>query len=362
MIKHILIFLLLICSHSLVAGSDSTNFFYGMKYRQMLIVPHTSDLKPFAGTMPLALQFEFGKLSTKQSSWEQCNCFSMTGFSVGMTNFANKKQLGQSFDFTLFTEVFLSTKSQRQHSVRAGSGVSYLTRPFEDSENPQNYFYSSHIGFNLQLGYQISFTLNDFWTVNAALMMNHISNGGMKKPNRGMNFPGVDISFRYSTKKLTLPDFNKNESIDKRLKYWIQPFTFVQTGAWDYGFDIENKPGIGLNLAALKPLSRLSQLGIGVEMVYDGLFKEYDQKIEFVRFDPFSCAVNIQHNLVFKKAVFTNLVGYYIYRQHPFQNHQFYQRYSLHFKMSERIYPGISLKTHGSAAEYLAISIATLFN
>lgn len=352
----------IIWANILFANSDSTQNFYGLRYRQMLIVPHTSDLSVFSGTMPSALQFEYGRITSRKSSWDQCNCFSLTGFTLGTTNFNNSTQLGRSFDFTLFTEAYLFQTSKLKQNIRAGAGISWLTRPFSEEGNSQNYFYSTNIGFNLQLGYVLSFKLNDYLNLNAALMMNHISNGGMKKPNRGMNFPGIDISVNYSTGNLFLPDFKRSPLHDNRLKYWIQPFIFMQTGSGDYGFDIEFKPGIGLNLAVLKPLSKISNLGVGTELVYDGLFKEYDRKIEFVRFDPFSFALHVQHNLVFKKAVFANQFGYYIYRLHPFQSHEFYQRYSLHFKASERIYPGITLKAHASAAEYLAVSVAMQMN
>lgn len=343
-------------------SKDSINTFYGLRLRQMQIVPHADNLRIFSGTRPRSFQFEFAKMNLSKQSWQQCNCLNNTGFLLGYTDFGNRMQLGQAYEFALFTEPYLAISEKSWSSIRAGAGISYLNRTYHEETNPFNLFYSSSISFNVQLGYAFNYKLNNDWQLQAAVMMNHISNGGMKRPNKGINYPGLDLSIRYTPNQKELPSFEKLNRADRKLKYWVQTLGFVQTGAYDHGLNIKRRPGYGINLAVLKPLGLISQLGLGTELVYDGVFKSYDEVLDEYHFDPFIFSLNLQHNIVLGKMLFAQQFGYYIHRQHAFQDYKYFQRYSLHFKTWERVYPGVTLKTHAHMAEYLALSLAFLLN
>ena len=76
-------------------------------------------------------------------------------------------------------------------------GLSYLNNPYDKDTNPENLTYSiglnSYFTGNLNMYYKLNSNLHS----SLSLCMNHNSNGGVDKPNLGINYPSASLGIYY---------------------------------------------------------------------------------------------------------------------------------------------------------------------
>ena len=91
-----------------------------------------------------------------------------------------------------FVQTYLIRKKRFQLTHQFGIGLGYATKKFDQFTNPGNLTYSSNISNYLALGISNYYFINPKTALNLSFIFNHISNGGIKDPNNGLNFHGVN--------------------------------------------------------------------------------------------------------------------------------------------------------------------------
>ena len=105
---------------------------------------------------------------------------------------------------------------------------------------------------------------------------NHISNGGIKQPNLGMNWPTVGIGFDYNFNPLTLKPIKKTK-ISGKEKTTSWKFEFMESlKVHDKTANYDEKVCFiyGFSVYANRRISKYSALNAGLEWVSDGYIKE----------------------------------------------------------------------------------------
>ncbi|NJO90852.1 MAG: acyloxyacyl hydrolase [Chloroflexia bacterium] len=97
--------------------------------------------------------------------------------------------------------------------IRSGVGISYLTTVYDEINNPDNQFFASHIAFLLLVEFKAKYKINKKLELTASFCYNHISNGGIKQPNYGMNFPTLTFGADYHFNPIDLKPIVKENSI-----------------------------------------------------------------------------------------------------------------------------------------------------
>ena len=111
------------------------------------------------------------------------------GIQAGYLNFQNPDVLGSAFELTFFAEPIITHRRNFMFSIRGGTGISYHTKYYDKLENPSNLFFSTRFAFPLFIGARFKYRIADHTYITLSGCYNHISNGGFKQPNKGMNFP-----------------------------------------------------------------------------------------------------------------------------------------------------------------------------
>lgn len=108
----------------------------------------------------------------------------------------------------------------------------------------------------------------------------------------------------------------------------------------------------GFYSVAGRTISILNAFSAGAEFLVDGAAKEkiYRQDLNT---DHKQFSFLIGHHLLFGRFDFSQHWGSYIYA--PYQERDFYQRYSLSYKLTKRLMAGATLKAHGEAADSIHI-------
>ena len=131
--------------------------------------------------------------------------------------------------------------------------------------------YSTVVNMYTQLGLGIWVRLNDKWLINPSVNYQHISNGGMRQPNKGLNWPTAGLAVNYIPRPM--PYFSGERSNEKywknqRVRWDIGLFGMGKRTAIDSG-NSKRVPIIGLQTQAAKQVGRINALTAGIEVSAD---------------------------------------------------------------------------------------------
>jgi hypothetical protein len=354
----ILFFFIIICLN--VNGQEELKnpVSLAVKPQYGIILPHSSRVEHLANTNPFGLELEYSWLMLKEKNWQQCNCYSKTGISFLYVNYDNPVVVGSSYNLIGFAEPFFIRSNRFLFSARMGFGVSYLDKIYDSEVNPGNTFFSTHINFIVHIDINAYYQLNDQYSLIAYAKYNHISNGGVKKPNYGMNFPmfGLGLNY-YPSGKIIFPYHEKKE-FDPEYFYNIYSFGMVKKIKEDEYFLEETTFVFGLYGLAGRAISKLNGFSIGLEYINDGGAKEEISR-KGLSDDHQKISGLIGHHLLFGKFDLSQYWGTYIYA--PYKSGNFYQRYSLTCTFTKHILGGVTMKAKGDVADSFHILLGLSF-
>ena len=335
---------------------DSTIWYVGSQAHYGFIIPHRDAIRPLLNdTNPWGLSVEISRLTYTQSAWNACNCYSQNGLSLTYFNFDNPQVLGSSVNLIAYAEPHLTLRNLNI-LLRAGLGLSYLTKVYHWESNPGNILFSSPLSGMLLLQLTTRVWLNKNLGVRVSGAYHHISNGGMQQPNLGMNFPTVSIGAEYSIGRIALVSRKKHYVSENALQYYTG--LFFTTGKVSTMDDLR-KPILGLSGGFYKPFARMHGIGVGVELVNDWSLKERNkQSAEHI--DHYIISGLLRHHFLFGKFDFSQAIGFYLYKKYPTPN-SIFQRYALAYRITKHIEFGFSLKAHLAVAEQMDVRVNYLF-
>jgi hypothetical protein len=332
----------------ILTQDSSRLFFAGLSLHKGIIVTQPR-LKPFAKSKPAMVQLDFSFINNTQQSWSQCNCYSKTGLSVSYVDFKNKQVLGEAFNLAVYTEPYLYYSPRFRFSLRGGTGFSYLTNVHDVETNPENLFFSSPVSFLLELGLAANFKISPAFDVSVRTQFSHISNGGTRYPNWGINFPTVAVGVDYQ--------INQQKLISReRIKLDKYPFKLILCTAGGRHLEDGTKKIVGqINGGLIKQVSRVNGAGVGAELVYDAINKVLEER-KGVSYRTIVASLSLQHYFFYGKLLFGQQLAYYVVSPNSNAN-QLYQVYTLEYEITRQWYGGVLLRAHGGISDYLALSI-----
>lgn len=341
--------------------SGKSPMYTGLKMHYGFIIPHAKELKSVSESNIWGLQVDFSKLNISTKSWSNCNCYSKLGLSFYYFDYGNPDVLGHSYNLAFFFEPYFNFRTRSRLSLRAGFGMTLLDRVYDEVDNPENLFFSSKISGLLLLNLTYNYLIKERYQLNFSLNYNHISNGGASMPNKGMNFPTASIGLDYILRPVPLVAQEKSLGLkSKKIWGYSRLFWSFRSVEADSMHSRKNKLMIGVEGGVLKGLSNINGLMAGIEGSYDGSFKELSGRLE-KDYSPWVLSLHFGHAFVIGRITFTQQMAYYAYRPFPSNDHSFFQRYGLYYRLGNWISIGFSLKAHGHVAEHMDIRVGATF-
>lgn len=304
------------------------------------IISHASDLKPVSDNRPTGFHVSWQRMGLGQNHWEICNCFYYIGAQFSWLNFGDRDILGDAYTLAGTFEPVLWRYNQWSLSLNSGIGATWLTKVHHPENNPLNNFFSSRLSFLLYVAPAIEYRFSDNWSGRLSANYNHISNGGRKQPNRGMNYPQVGIGVNYYLNNEVLPDYERQHPGNEYL-FWIE------SGFTTRKVDDENnrKPSVALVGGVNRAVSAFNGLGFGAEYNHD-----FSMLNESGNYGVHLLAPFISHHFIFGKFDFSQRMSWYAVQPEQLSSHNFYQRYVITYKVFSGLRMGFSLKSHGHVA------------
>jgi hypothetical protein len=260
-----------------------------------------------------------------------------------------------------FAEPFFNAHNRVAFSLRAGLGVNYQSQPYDSLDNPLNIAYSTRFAFAALINLSANIRISDHVKLVLAANYNHISNGGVKLPNKGLNYPSFSAGLDYSFHKSHFTRIRDlGDEKDDFQRQWRK-----EMGLY-FGFrgitDDENLYYVyGLYSQFAWQFSRVLALPVGLDYSHDRAEmarSEIYPSISSRAANKLSLYTGFDY-LLGKLSLSFNLGGY-LYSPDRISV-WLYQRYIVRVNVYKFIVAGLSLKAHGHIAEYFDLRIGASF-
>lgn len=354
MIRGFLLIVVLVMS-GVVHSQDKTRYLSASAQIGSVIV-HSRDVRAIKDSYPFGFELDFGTHKTSEKVWNSCSCYPRSGFSLTFWDFDNKSVLGYGLTGMYYLQPVFRADKKFSFSIRGGFGLSYQSNPHDPESNPDNLSYSTYVAFPLELGLGFHYKISDLWQVETRIMYNHISNGGLQQPNKGINWPTLGIAVSRYLQPMSFPDREKTDwRLDGKEKSRLEVSAFITYQEPEQDFYLVS-PGIEVKYA--QRVARISNLSAGIEWMYDTNQAKLsaDQGDE----EGNHLGIAVGHEFILGKFLFAQQFGVYFLKS-PSRPEDVYQRYSLVRRLGDHFSVGASLKAHGHVADFLDLRIGYAF-
>lgn len=338
------------------AQSESmTNpFFIGTKIDYGFIIPHSESIRSISYSRPRGFAIDVGWLLLGKRAWDYCYCYPESGISFSFTDFDNREILGHAFSLMYFIEPGFSLQRKIHFSYRAALGLTYLDTPYDPVSNPLNLFYSSKISFPLQVSLSANWKVNNNLSLKVSGHYNHISNGGIKEPNKGINYPTLSLGAEYFVRPHSLPEREKKRT--ELYPSFLQLYCMIAATGKTVSHNEKQRYPVGVALLEIrKKFARINSWSAGAEWVTDYSLREINRR-NGVQNDFNRAGILAGHHLLIGRFTFYQKLGFYIYSPTKPKD-PVYQRYGLIFQFTNHIFGGVDLKAHRHVADFLDVRI-----
>jgi hypothetical protein len=267
------------------------------------------------------------------------------------------KVLGHGSSVAYFLEPTYKLSHNLLFSLKGAAGISYLSNPFDSISNPTNQSYSTQISTYLLVGLGLWFKLNKHWWINTSINYQHESNGGLKQPNKGINWPTAGIVINYQ--KYSRPFYS---GVRTKEKFWKQDAPRYDIGLFglprrslDKNGNSGRLPLLGLTFQVGKQVGRINALTLGAEV-----YRDKELKVNLLRdtlnASPVKAGILAGHEFLLGKFLFSQRLGIYIFDQTPYYD-LMYHRWGLQYYINHHFGLGFNLQAHKQVADFVDLRV-----
>ena len=329
----------------------------GVRPQYGFVILHSRDIRPIGQSYPRGLSVDVSWHRISEKAYSSCLCFPRIGVSTTFWDFDNPDVLGYGVTSVFFLEPFFGATRKTSFSIRSGFGLAYASRPHDKIQNPDNLSYSTRLSFALMLAANLNYRLNNRIMLSVSANYNHISNGGMKEPNKGINYPTASIGLDYylsdhlKFRKYSSPDWRQTAGKRNKYHFWASGTAKQVSGSGEQ----KRYPVVGLNARFARQVSRINAINFGFDFLSDGAHREEIQRNGFVK-DHKKAGLLVGNEFLLGRFNFSQQFGIYVHDPYN-RNTSVYQRYGLDYQVVPKLFAGIGLKAHGHVADFLDLRI-----
>lgn len=302
------------------------------------------------------IQLSAFKTGNSGKIWQTLYKNPQYGITFTFSGLSSPQYLGNGFSLMPFMNFPIFKKKAFSCNFFVATGVGYLTKKFDPTENYKNQAIGSH--FNAAIMGQLDFRyrINESSEITAGFSLSHFSNGKITTPNLGINNVGffTGYAFHFISNKTENNTQQKNDVTYYKTKAWEKNLFFAAGIKQNYpvGGDFYLYTAYSLNIKRLINVKR--KIGGGIDVFYD-----YSDKAHFIDkgFDKPSLtyikpALYILHDFRISRFSILIHVGTYLY---AFEKNQdvgmIYDRVGVQYYFNENFSAQLALKTHYAKAD-----------
>ncbi len=315
------------------------------------VMAHRPSVVHLQRTHVYGFEAELFKTTNGELDWEQAYNKPLIGIGFQYWNLGDNAELGNAYG--VFPQILfpINHSPHLLLSGRLACGVGYIEKPFDRLENHKNVAIGTHINCLISFGLYAHAFVNKRTQIVTGLEFTHMSNGGFKVPNLGVNIPTLNIGISqflgekqalYPKRTLAKP---RSTVINILIAGGIKEI--VPPGGKKHG-------ALSLTATYSKSLSLKSSIGAGVDVLYDHSIgtRLRGDSVSVPNFT-YSMRSGIHVSYEFKVQKLSMLFenGFYLYNRYVGDG-SIYTRLCLRYHFTDRYFAVINLKSHFAKADY----------
>ena len=335
-------------------------FSIGLGVQHGFIFAHSVDVQNTRGARPTGIETIFSWQRNDSAAFALCHCYPRQGLLLAYYDY-DVGLLGKSGTAAYFLEPTYKIGNRVLFSFKGAAGLSYLNNPYDSISNPGNQSYSTRVSAYLLVGIGAWVRLSERWWLNPSVNYQHISNGGRRKPNKGINWPTAGIAVSYQP--ISRSWYTGTRTTEKYWRNYSTRHDFVLFGTVRRGYgeagSRKRYPLGGLAVQAGRQVGNLSMLTFGAEAYYD---EELQEKIrrEGLNASPVKAGLLLGHEFLLGRFQFSQRLGVYVFDQTPYYD-QIFHRWGLQYRINRYLSAGFNLLAHRHVAEFVDFRLAYTF-
>jgi hypothetical protein len=323
------------------------------------VFAHSKDVQNTKGARPKGFELSMTWQKNDKRSWNLCNCFPQHGLMLAYYDFDNA-MLGRGLHAAYILEPWYKISKNNFASLKSALGAAYLSNPYDPVDNPSNQSYSTTLSVYLLLGLGWWHRITDQIWIAPHIQYQHTSNGGLRVPNKGINWPTGSLTVSYRLRPMLLQAFSRSA------------WTSERNIRWDVGlFGIAHREGgkpdgkserylvVGIMTQGVKQIGRISNVSAGIEFNYDGKLGAKMQRDQ-IPGEPLQLGVLAGHEFILGRFLFSQRLGIYLHQAGNYFT-RLYHRWGLVYRFNTHWATGINLKVHGPEADYSDVRLIYSF-
>ncbi len=369
---YFLLFTLILC----VAQSNAQNgkgISYEGTFHYGKIIKHHDFLKFETPTRSLGFNLNLTFQTHGRQTWNELHNYPLFGVSLFYYNFGDDEVLGSAIGLCPNVTIYLSKNPKLDVLGQLGAGPSYLNKPFDRLENPNNNAIGSHINLNFYFRFYAKWKLNPQWAIDAGFSLTHYSNAAAVTPNYGINIPSLTLGTKFTPKPLKEEDYIKH-GVDRKpdRRFGIN----LCAGAAMKEIQAVGGPSypiFSLTAAGMYYLNKTNRASLGVEYEYNKpayVFGyhvyQFDSEKEARRYlNRFM--IYVADEFLFGHIGLMVQMGVYLTKESNFATYPVYNKWGFHYHFSKfgksntSLYAGVQIKTHIYIADYISLNLGATF-
>lgn len=276
-------------------------------------------------------------------------------FGITYASLGNDEILGKAFGLGGGIYLPFFRKNQWSFGAQLNGTVAVVTKPYDLVDNPKNNAIGSYVNGLFKLGFRADKRINQH-AFGLTLGITHLSNGAIKLPNLGLNFPLLGLHYTYFLAPVNFVETPTEERVGPPINSW-QFFTQVigsssqiyPTGGNNYGV-------ISVTNYFHYKVKRKFVLEGGIDVSYSqSLIKQIAG--EWDRTKNIRVGVYAGYVLPIHRFEFYVAMGGYAYDRLN-ANGRWFHKFGTRFQVYDFIWANISIKSHWFKADYFEYGLS----
>lgn len=311
-----------------------------------MAIPHDPTVENIAPSRPISIQLRYAQTLKDSVFTSLYHCEFQKGFLLNYTDF-RLPLLGKMMGLGYFLQPTIQLSKKFSMGLRALGGLAFATAP-NQSKNLANASYSMFVNGYLSLGLQSRIELNERFSLAYLLQLNHLSNGGLNKPNWGLNWASTGIGLEYKLlhkpQHFWLPKQTEKRYVSEIAAFYSAPYSDTPTQRR------LNAAGISFQLIKRGLLHGFS---MGIEAAYDEMYTVKAMDKKQLELNPWLFAAFAGHEFLFGRFIFSQQVGVYTMKTYGVYRSPWYHRWGVNYYVSKNVGIGFSMKAHNDMANFI---------
>lgn len=352
-IRYSLLVIFIFLFHFSFPQTKSNGWSVGATAQYGFILSHRYNMGHLVRGHTPAYELTVSKQTYGDKYWQQHYRYPVIGYSFIYINLKNAEQLGTALAFYPHISFMQNRQRKFMRYFKIGCGAGYISKIFDRIENNKNNAIGSHINVFINFSYGFRWKLHRNFSIDGGLSFMHFSNASFTAINLGINVPTISLGATWYFSDGT--EVYKKDSITPPREHKWHYSVILSGGIKEIIPVGEPKYGIGsLNAEVIKPVSRKSKIGVGLDIFYDA---SIERKLQASGMDYSGMLATVRPGLHFhyelKLSEFSMFfdVGGYLYTRWKDDGY-IYARQGIRYRVAKHVLLGLALKTHYFKADF----------